>query len=77
MSTPQKILVIDIEATCWEPRRPAARGPRPSKRKVERPSREHLQFLLTQYSFTELGRRYRVSDNAVRKWAKSYEIMPS
>jgi 5-methylcytosine-specific restriction endonuclease McrA len=57
--------------------RPAARGPRPSKRKVERPSREHLQFLLTQYSFTELGRRYRVSDNAVRKWAKSYEIMPS
>lgn len=26
MSTPQKILVIDIEATCWEPRRPDLRN---------------------------------------------------
>lgn len=26
MSTPKKILVIDIEATCWEPRRPDLRN---------------------------------------------------
>lgn len=26
MSTPKKILVIDIEATCWEPRRPELRN---------------------------------------------------
>lgn len=44
------------------------------KRKVERPSKEELSQLITESNFTAIGRTYGVSDNAVRKWCKYYDL---
>lgn len=43
-------------------------------RKVERPSKEELEKLIWEMSFTKIGQEYGVSDNAVRKWCKNYGI---
>jgi len=43
------------------------------KRKVERPSLEQLREELKIMSFCAVGRKYGVSDNAIRKWIKQYE----
>lgn len=49
---------------------------RNSKRKVlNRPSPEELKKLLEETNYSAVGRIYGVSDNAVRKWAKSYNII--
>lgn len=45
------------------------------QRKVERPSREELKNLIRTVSFCELGRRYGVSDNTIRKWC-AFEKLP-
>lgn len=45
-------------------------------RKVERPLKEELISLLEGNTWTALGRKFGVSDNAVRKWAKQYDILP-
>ena len=45
----------------------------PSRRKVERPSLAQLQKDLREMSFCAVGRKYGVSDNAVRKWLVWYE----
>lgn len=61
--------------TCWG--KVAAqlyRGQRhPDTRKVPRPSYEQLKADLQTMSFCAVGRKYGVSDNAVRKWLRSYE----
>ena len=44
-------------------------------RKVDRPSKEELRLLLNQKSFRAVGRQFGVSDNAVRKWARSYSLL--
>lgn len=45
------------------------------RRTVERPSKEELFMLLRQDpNFSKLGRKYGVTDNAVRKWCKFYNI---
>lgn len=45
------------------------------QRKVKnRPSKEELDKLTHNESFLEIGRRYGVSDNAVRKWCKQYGL---
>lgn len=44
------------------------------QRKVERPPRETLKEEIRQYSFVELGRKYNVSDKAIRKWCVKYEL---
>lgn len=49
-------------------------GTRISSRKVERPSREKLKEDLRLYSICKIGRKYGVSDNAIRKWCKYYNI---
>jgi hypothetical protein len=44
-------------------------------RKVKnRPSKERLTELIKQYSMVGVGKMFSVSDNAVRKWCKSYNI---
>lgn len=43
-------------------------------RKVNRPSKEELKELIKTCSFVGIGKIYGVSDNAVRKWCKSYEL---
>lgn len=44
------------------------------QRKVERPSKEELSQLLSESNFAAIGRTYGVSDNAVRKWCKYYDL---
>jgi hypothetical protein len=46
-----------------------------ANRKVERPSPQYLGELLESVNnWTALGRMFGVSDNAVRKWAKQYDL---
>lgn len=49
---------------------------RHGSRKTTRPTEEELKrFLDESIPFTKLGRMYGVSDNAVRKWAKKYNLI--
>ncbi len=45
----------------------------PSYRKVERPSYEKLLEEIEEMGYSAVGRKYGVSDNAVRKWVRFYE----
>lgn len=47
--------------------------PNPSSRKVERPLYEKLLEEIDATSYSAVGRKYGVSDNAVRKWVRFYE----
>ena len=44
------------------------------QRKVERPSKEILYQEIKTTSFSAVGRKYGVSDNAIRKWCKTYGL---
>lgn len=45
-----------------------------SMRKVARPSKEELENLVRMLPMTKIGEKFGVSDQAVKKWCKSYEI---
>lgn len=45
-----------------------------AQRRVERPSKEELSRLLQESNFTSIGKTYGVSDNAIRKWCKTYGL---
>lgn len=47
--------------------------PKPHTRKAERPPYEKLLEEIEATSYCAVGRKYGVSDNAVRKWVKFYE----
>ena len=47
--------------------------PRPGARRVERPPYEQLVAEVAAEGWSAVGRRYGVSDNAVRKWVRAYE----
>ena len=42
-------------------------------RKVERPPHQKLIDEINQFGYRAIGRKYNVSDNAIRKWVKFYE----
>lgn len=44
------------------------------KQIVERPSREELKELIKTTPFTQIGKQFKVSDNAIRKWCKSMNL---
>ena len=44
------------------------------QRKVCRPDRNELKNKIRNESFVQISKEYGVSDNAVRKWCKSYEL---
>lgn len=44
-----------------------------ARRKVERPPYEQLLEELANSSYLAIGRKYGVSDNAIRKWVRQYE----
>ena len=48
-------------------------APRPQTRKVVRPPYTHLVREVAALGFLATGRRYGVSDNAIRKWLRQYE----
>ena len=43
------------------------------QRKVERPSLEELEKLLSNNSYVAVGKMFNVSDNTIRKWLKNYK----
>jgi hypothetical protein len=47
--------------------------PRPEARRVDRPPYGQLMREIDQSGYSAVGRRYGVSDNAVRKWVRMYE----
>jgi hypothetical protein len=47
--------------------------PRPNKRTIERPPYEQLLKEVSDTSYSAVGRKYGVSDNAIRKWIRIYE----
>jgi Helix-turn-helix domain len=47
--------------------------PHPDQRKVPRPSYDQLMKDLGTMSYCAVGRKYGVSDNAIRKWVRWYE----
>lgn len=44
------------------------------QQKVERPTREDLKSLIREKSFVQIGKDYGVTDNAIRKWCKKYNL---
>lgn len=46
-------------------------------RKVVRPSKEQLKSDIQTLSLVKIGTKYGVSDNAIRKWLKSYSLTKS
>jgi hypothetical protein len=47
--------------------------PKPSLRRTERPPYEQLMREIEETSYLAVGRKYGVSDNAIRKWVRQYE----
>lgn len=45
------------------------------KRKVVRPTKEDLQKMINEMPMTHIGIKFGVSDNAIRKWAKRYQLI--
>lgn len=45
----------------------------PGARKVERPPRDQLLAEIDEHGYLGVGRRYGVSDNAIRKWIRGYQ----
>ncbi len=59
---------------CWQASAECRAGrSMAGRRKVERPSYEQLLAELREMSWVAIGRKYGVSDNAVRKWLRRYE----
>ena len=46
-----------------------------NQRRSDRPTKEELKKLIDENSWLALGRMFSVSDNAVRKWARTYGIL--
>lgn len=46
-----------------------------AKKKTSHPTKDELQKLIAELSWTKIGKMYNVSDNAVRKWARKYELI--
>ncbi len=53
--------------------KPSRGVPKPEQRRVERPPYDRLSREIAETSYRAVGRRYGVSDNAIRKWVRQYE----
>lgn len=68
---------------CFNGNRPDSKGnpspvstlgtPRPQTRKIQRPPYDQLLSEIEAVGYLAVGRKYGVSDNAIRKWVRSYE----
>jgi hypothetical protein len=58
--------------TCGQ-RAPGRRGPQPERQRVARPPYEQLVREIDALGYLGVGRKYGVSDNAIRKWRRAYE----
>jgi hypothetical protein len=57
----------------WDRSRVRGVSHHPDQRKVERPAYEQLLAEISATNYLAVGRKYGVSDNAVRKWVRFYE----
>jgi hypothetical protein len=71
-SRPQQRYCSRECGTRWDRSRLRGR-PKPTTRQVERPPYEQLLTEIEASSYCAVGRKYGVSDNAVRKWVRFYE----
>lgn len=44
------------------------------RRVVDRPNRDELKIMIRSIPFTQIARKYNVSDNAIRKWCDEYNL---
>ena len=44
------------------------------QRMVERPTRKELKDLIRTLPFTQIAKKYNVSDNAIRKWCDKFNL---
>lgn len=44
------------------------------RRITVRPNREELKYLIRNFPFTQIAKKFEVSDNAIRKWCDSYQL---
>jgi hypothetical protein len=58
--------------TCGQ-RAPGVRAPQIARRRVPRPPYEQLLREIDELGYLGVGRKYGVSDNAIRKWRRAYE----
>ena len=56
--------------------RHGSKGPRPQTRRAIRPALETLLAMVAAEGYVAVGRRYGVSDNAIRKWISAYGVEP-
>jgi hypothetical protein len=52
---------------------PGIRTPQVARRRVERPTYRQLVAEIERLGYLAVGRKYGVSDNAIRKWRRAYE----
>jgi hypothetical protein len=81
--TPRSVRHRYCTLACFNESRPTPRGriasnsnfgrPRGRTRKVERPPYDQLLREIEETSYLAVGRKYGVSDNAIRKWVRQYE----
>ena len=45
-----------------------------AQRTVERPTRDELKNMIRNMSFLDIAKKYKVSDNAIRKWCDNYQL---
>lgn len=45
-----------------------------AQRTVERPNRNELKNMIRTMSFLDIAKKYKVSDNAIRKWCDNYKL---
>ncbi len=57
-------------------RAPGRREPQPARRRAVRPPYKQLIREIDALGYVGVGRKYGVSDNAVRKWRRAYEAEP-
>ena len=57
-------------------RAPPTPGPRPHLRKTERPAIQRLTEDVLELGYVAVGRKYGVSDNAIRKWFRCEGVDP-
>jgi len=81
-----KVLLRNIDMVCYGCKKPiecnhgnqkycSYECARLARRKVIRPSKEQLAQEISTMPMTTIGKKYGVSDNSIRKWAKSYGII--
>jgi hypothetical protein len=69
-----RFCAVRWDRSTFRKRKPGLRGvPSPKGRKVERPPYDRLLKEIEATSYLAVGRKYGVSDNAVRKWLRFFE----